>query len=97
MFMHGTVSNLAVCVVALCYANFAVAQQADTEPEKKLSAQIMCEDFTRTADGGWMTGPNVRVGSMVLSNTCISGPGGINISGADLVVVLNRKCGGQPL
>jgi len=97
MFLLRTVASLAVCGAALWWTNSVVAQQAEaTEPEKALAAQIKCEDFKRTADGGWLSGLNARVGGMVFSNSTIFGPGGINIGGADLVVVLNRKCGGQP-
>ena len=98
MFLLRTVASLAVCGAALWCANSVVAQQVEgTEAEKALAAQIKCEDFKRAADGGWVSGPNARVGGMMFSNSTISGPGGINIGGADLVVVLNRKCGGQPL
>jgi hypothetical protein len=98
MFLLRTVASLAVCGAALWCANSVVAQQVEaTEAEKALAAQIKCEDFKRTADGGWVSGPNARVGGMVFSNNTISGPGGINIGGADLVVVLNRKCGSKPI
>jgi hypothetical protein len=103
MFLLRTVAGLAVCGAALWCPNSVDAQSSvdaqqveATETEKALAAQIKCEDFKRT-DGGWVSGPNARVGGMVFSNNTISGPGGINIGGADLVVVLNRKCGGKPI
>ena len=98
MFLLRTVASLTVCGAALWCANPVVAQQVEaTEAARALAAQINCEDFKRTADDGWVSGPNARVGGMVFSNNTISGPGGINIGRADLVVVLKKKCGGKPL
>ena len=98
MFLFRTVAIPAVCDAALWCANPVVAQQVEaTEAEKALAAQIKCEDFWRTADDGWVSGPNARVDGMVFSSNTISGPSGINIGGADLAVVLKKKCGGKPL
>ena len=69
MVLLRKVASLAVCGATLWCANSVVAQQIEaTEAEKALAAQIKCEDFKRTADGGWVSGPNARAGGMVFSN-----------------------------
>jgi hypothetical protein len=71
-----------------CYVAAQTLQP--TEAEKALAAQIKCEDFTRNADGSWLSGPNAKAGSMSFSNSVIGR--GVVLNGADLFVVLNQKC-----
>ena len=85
------------CLEAIGQINPLAAQpKYFTEAESELAAKINCGDFKRTSQGAWASGPNAKIGNMVFSNNYIQGHG-IMISGADLVAVLEKKCGGQPL
>jgi hypothetical protein len=89
--------RIALSIAALGTTGFAVAQtQPPTDAEKKMADTIKCEDFTELPNGNWKSGPNARVGNMTFADS-VFGPNGLVVGGADLYVVVNRKCGGQPL
>lgn len=89
--------RIALSIASLGTTGYALAQnQPPTDAEKKLADTIKCEDFTKLPNGSWKSGPNARVGNMTFANSEI-GPNGLVIGDVDIYVVVNRKCGGQPL
>jgi hypothetical protein len=89
--------RIALSIAILGSTGYALAQtQPPTDAEKKMADTIKCEDFTKLPNGNWKSGPNARVGNGTFANSEI-GPNGYVIGGADIYVVVNRKCGGQPL
>ncbi len=96
MRRHGSIS-LKAYVIAGCFAvimpaEFAHAQpKKPTAPEDILAPKIKCQDFQKNSDGKWTSNPNTRIGKMDFS-THTFGVGEIDIGGADLATVLNRKC-----
>jgi hypothetical protein len=88
--------HLAVVLMAIGQGTCLAGQTSQpTEAEKVLAAQIKCEDWTKNANGFWTSGPAAKVGGMTLSNSTLGVT--IDIGNADLIVVLNQKCGGKPL
>jgi hypothetical protein len=80
------------CFAVITSADFAHAQsKKPTAPEDTLASKIECQDFQKTSDGKWTSGPNTKVGKMDFSAHTF-GVGEVNIGGADLATVLNRKC-----
>jgi hypothetical protein len=63
-----------------------------SKAEAALSAKINCDDFKKNADGTWTSSSNTKIGTNALSNHTFAVEG-VNIGGADLATVLNRKCG----
>jgi hypothetical protein len=64
-----------------------------TTPENNiLASKVECQDFQKNSDGTWTSGPNTKIGIMDFSSH-IFGTGDVDIGGADLATVLNRKCG----
>jgi hypothetical protein len=87
--------GLTLGALAVSQANNAGAQKREpNETEKALAAQIKCEDFAKNSNGGWTSGPNVRIGATDLGGNTF-GVRGVNVNGADLATVLNQKCGEQ--
>jgi len=73
----------------------STAQQTPpTGAEKALAAQIKCEDFKRNPDGSWVSGPHAMIGTNHFSSSAF-GAHAFNLGGADLAVVLDRKCAGH--
>ena len=67
----------------------AIAQTTDAE--KKLAAQVQCNDFKKNPNGSWTSGPTAKIGSVMFNNNTF-GVHGFNYHGADLSTVLNEKC-----
>ena len=77
---------------AVTPANFAHAQtKKQTATEDSLAAKINCQDFQKNSDGTWTSSPDARIGKMDFSNHTF-GVGEVDIGGADLAAILNRKC-----
>ena len=83
---------IAGCFTVITPANLAHAQiKKPTATEDTLAAKITCQDFQKNSDGTWTSSPNARIGKMDFSNHTF-GVGEVDIGGADLATVLNRKC-----
>jgi hypothetical protein len=88
--------SLKACVIAGCFAvimpaDFAHSQpKKPTAPEDTLASKIKCQDFQKNY-GKWTSGPNTRIGKMDFSAHTF-GVGEVDVGGADLATVLNRKC-----
>jgi hypothetical protein len=83
---------IAGCFAVIMPADFAHAQpKKPTAPEDTLASKIKCQDFQKNSDGKWISNPNTRIGKMDFS-THTFGVGEVDIGGADLATVLNRKC-----
>jgi hypothetical protein len=95
--MRATAMLLSSAVIAVVAVGESTAQtRQPTDAEKAIAAQIKCEDWKKNSNDTWTSGPSVKIGGMTFANNTF-GIRGINIGGADLVVVLNQKCGGSPL
>jgi len=76
-------------------ANFTHAQpKKSSAPEDTLASKINCQDFQKNSDGKWTSKSNTRIGKMDFSAHTF-GVGDVDIGGADLATVLNRKCVGR--
>ncbi len=83
---------IAGCLAEIMPVDFAHAQpKKPTAPEDFLASKIKCQGFQKNSDGKWTSGPDTRIGKIVFS-THTFGVGEVNIGGADLATVLNRKC-----
>jgi len=84
-------------VIAGCIAVIMPAHSAHAQPEKPtaaedtLAAKINCQHFQNNSDGKWTSSPDATIGKMGFSNHTF-GVGEVDIGGADLATVLNRKC-----
>jgi len=84
-------------VIAGCFAVILPADLAHAQPKKQaaledtLASKIKCQDFQNNSNGKWTSNPNTRIGKMDFS-THTFGVGEVDIGGADLATVLNRKC-----
>jgi hypothetical protein len=89
--------SLVAYVIAGCFAAITPADLAHAQPKNPtatadtLAAKIKCRDFQKNSDGKWISGPNVRIGKMDFSSHTF-GLGEVDIGGADLATVLDRKC-----
>jgi len=80
------------CFTVITSANLACAQtKKPTATEDTLATKINCQDFQKNSDGTWTSSPNARIGKMGFSNHTF-GVGEVDIGGADLAAILNRKC-----
>jgi hypothetical protein len=53
-----------------------------------------CQDFQKNSDGKWTSSSNATIGKMDFGSHTF-GVGEVDIGGADLATVLNRKCVAQ--
>ena len=89
--------SLKAYVIAGCFAAITPADLAHAQPkrptaaEDALTAKLKCKDFQKNSDGKWISGPNARIGKMDFGGHTF-GIGEVDIGGADLATVLNRKC-----
>jgi len=73
-------------------ADFAHAQpKSPSAAEGTLAAKIKCKDFQKNSDGIWTSSSNATIGKINFSSHTF-GVGEVDIGGADLATVLNRKC-----
>jgi hypothetical protein len=89
--------SLKAYAIAGCFAVTTPAELAHAAPKKPtttedtLAAKIECQHFQKNSDGKWTSSPNAIIGKMDFSGHTF-GVGKIDIGGADLATVLNRKC-----
>jgi hypothetical protein len=89
--------SLMAYLIAGCFAAITPADLGRAQPKKStatadnLAAKIRCRDFQKNSDGKWTSGPNVRIGKMDFSSHTF-GLGEVDVGGADLATVLDRKC-----
>ena len=84
---------IAGCFVATTPADFTHAQpKKPTVTEDTLAPKIKCQHFQKDSDGKWTSSSDATIGKMDFSRHTF-GIGEVNIGGADLATVLNRKCG----
>jgi hypothetical protein len=81
-------------IAILAIAFFAVTPAAANPKEDALAAKIPCQDFQRGSDGHWISSPNATIGRILFGHHTF-GIGEVDIGGADLATVLNRKCKGR--
>jgi hypothetical protein len=80
------------CFVAITPADLAHAQpKSPTAAEGTLAAKIKCKDFQKNSDGKWTSSSNATIGKIDFSSHTF-GVGEVDIGGADLATVLDRKC-----
>ena len=80
------------CLAAITPADVVRAQpKKPTTAEDTLSAKLDCQDFQKESDGKWTSKLSTRIGKMDFSSYTF-GVGEVDIGGADLAAVLNRKC-----
>jgi hypothetical protein len=90
-------NSLEAYVIAGCFAVVTPADLAHAQPKKPtatedaLAAKIKCQDFRKNSDGKWTSSPNATIGKIDFSNHTF-GVGEVDIGGADIATVLNRKC-----
>jgi hypothetical protein len=77
-------------VVYLSAANADPTQES--KAEAALAGKIKCEDFRKNPDDTWTSGPDAKIGSNPFSNLTFESKR-VTIGRADLVTVLDRKCG----
>ena len=83
---------IAGCFVWILPADFSHAQpKKPVVPEDTLAGKIKCQNFQKNSEGKWTSNPNTRIGKMDFSSHTFS-VGEVDIGGADLATVLNRKC-----
>ena len=83
---------IAGCFAIITLADFAYAQpKQPTATEGTLAAKIKCQHFQKHSDGKWTSSANTTIGKMDFSSHTF-GVGEVDIGGADLATVLNRKC-----
>ncbi len=89
--------SLKVYVIVGCFAAITPADLAHAQPKKPtatediLAAKIKCTDFHKNSDAKWTSSPNTTIGKIDFSSHTF-GVGEVDIGGADLATVLNRKC-----
>ena len=94
---RGVFISLEAYVIAGCFAiitpgDFAHAQpKKPTATEDALGAKIKCQHFQKNSDGKWTSSPSTTIGKMDFSSHTF-GVGEVDIGGADLATVLDRKC-----
>jgi hypothetical protein len=77
---------------AITPVDFAHAQpKSPSAAEGTLAAKIKCKDFQKNSDGIWTSSSNATIGKINFSSHTF-GVGEVDIGGADLATVLNRKC-----
>jgi len=97
---RGEFISLKAYVIAGCFAIITLADFAHAQPKKPtatedtLAAKIKCQHFQKDSDGEWTSSPNATIGKMNFSRHTF-GVGEVDIGGADLATVLNRKCVAQ--
>jgi hypothetical protein len=80
------------CFAAIMPADLAHAQpKSPTATEGTLAAKIKCKDFQKNSDGKWTSSSNATIGKIDFSSHTF-GVGEVDIGGADLAIVLDRKC-----
>jgi len=90
-------TSFEVYVIIGCFAVITPAGLVHAQPKKPtatedtLAAKIKCQDFQKNSDGKWSSGPNATIGRMDFSSHTFD-VGEVDIGGADLATVLNRKC-----
>jgi hypothetical protein len=83
---------IAGCFAVIVPTDFAHARaKKPSAAEYALVSKINCQDFQKNSDGKWTSNPNTRIGKTDFS-THTFGVGEVDIGGADLATVLNRKC-----
>ncbi len=92
--------GVVLCLVGTNYINSANAQQTDQQTivpkaEAALATKIKCEDLRKNTNDTWTSAPNTKIGDSAFPQHTF-GIRGVSIGGADLAMVLNRKCGGMP-
>jgi hypothetical protein len=92
--------GIGLCLVGTDCINPANAQQTDQQTivpkaEAALAAKIKCPDFKKNANGTWTSSANTKIGANAFPKHTFD-IHGVNIGGADLATVLNRKCGAPP-
>jgi hypothetical protein len=83
---------IAGCFIVITPADFTDAQpKRPTATEDTLAPKIKCQHFQKDSDGKWTSSSDATIGKMDFSRHTF-GVGEVNIGGADLATVLNRKC-----
>src|SRR5262245_28163419 len=83
---------IAGCFTVITLADFTHAQQKKpTATEDTLAPKIKCQYFQKDSDGKWTSSSDATIGKMDFARHTF-GVGEVNIGGADLATVLNRKC-----
>ena len=86
---------IAGCFAVITPADLAHAQlKKPTATEGILAAKIKCQDFQKNSDGKWTSSSNATIGKMDFGSHTF-GVDEVDIGGADLATVLNRKCVAQ--
>jgi hypothetical protein len=62
-----------------------------TATEDSLASKIRCQDFHKNSDGEWTSDHATRIGKTDFSDHTF-GIGEVEIGGADLAAILDRKC-----
>ena len=84
--------SLKAYLIAGCFAVIMPADLAHSAaPEDTLASKIKCQDFRKNSDGKWTSNPSTRIGKIGFSTHTFD-VGEVDIGGADLATVLNRKC-----
>jgi hypothetical protein len=82
-------------VTAGCFAAMVPGEPAQsntpTATEDNLASKIRCQNFQKNSDGEWTSDHNTRIGKTDFSDHTF-GVGEVEIGGADLATVLDRKC-----
>jgi len=80
------------CFAVITSADFTHAQpKKPTATENTLAPKIKCQHFQKNSDGKWTSSSGTTIGKMDFGPHTF-GVGEVNIGGADLATVLNRKC-----
>jgi len=94
---RGEFISLEAYVIVGCFAIITPGDLAHAQPKKPtatedtLAAKIKCQHFQKNSEGHWTSSPNATIGKMDFSGHTF-GVGEVDIGGADLSTVLNRKC-----
>ena len=92
--------SLKAYIIAGCFAVITPADLAHAQPKKPtatedtLAAKIKCQDFQKNSDGKWTSSPHATIGKIDFGSHTF-GVGEVDIGGADVATVLNRKCVAQ--
>src|SRR5262249_27212093 len=84
-------------IIVGCFAAITSADFADTQPKEPaatkdtFSPKIKCKPFQKDSDEKGSSSSDATIGKMAFSRHTF-GVGEVNIGGADLAIVLNRKC-----
>jgi hypothetical protein len=83
---------IAGCFAVITPTDFTYAQpKGQTVTEDTLAPKINCQHFQKDFDGKWTSSSDATIGKIDFSRHTF-GVGEVNIGGADLATVLNRKC-----